>query len=451
MLSQTLSPSSFPVVVRSHLVVTLLLHCVWSTSESPVTFTGNTRGKSTFGEKVPPRTLNASYTTSLQILKDSDGTSHHTLNVRYAASPQILKDSDGTSHHTLNVRYAASPQILKDSDGTSQQTLNVSYATSQQTLKAGNGTSPQTFNASYWTSTQLLRASYGTSPHICNASCFSAGVGTKTRKVVHRDTPDPDTMSIGETEKVTQVPLDPNSAMVISANLMFERIERSRISKTTSPVKSTKNKSTVTENRISEGTLTTPSNASFTQRETSKEARATEEKELFDILGKSDTQPLTSAGVFGDTALDCMKRNGTLHFKIRKYSNVFISFQVDKRHVGNGQNMFCVIRWHFIGNVGTFFQIWQKDCKKSEDSASVYELNSTLPRYPQIRHLFGICEGSRLKHYYGQTNEMLVFIKTKDAHPFMLFLLEINSRSLESLETRFLSGQEGTNVILARL
>ena len=420
MLSQTLSPSSFPVVVRSHLVVTLLLHCVWSTSESPVIFARKTRGKSTFGEKVSPQ--------------------------------------------TLNVSYATSPQMLKDSDGTSRHTLNVNYATSQQTLKASNGTSQQTFSASY-----------GTSPQMCNTNCFTAEVGIKTNKLVHRNKPDTETMSagetekvtqvglplkshnaMGETEKVTQVPLKSNNAMAISADLMFERINRSyfsqqifSISKTTSPEKSTK--STVAEKMTSEETLTTPGNVSVAHRETSKEAIATEKKELVDILGKSDTQPLTSMGVFGDSALDCMKRNGTLHFKIRKHSSVLISFQVDKRHVGSGQNMFCVIRWHFIGNVGTFFQIWQKDCKKSEDSASVYELNSTLPHYPQMRHLFGICKGSRLKHYYGQTNEMLVFIKTKDAHPFMLFLLEINSRSLESLETRFLSGQEGTNVILARL
>ena len=132
--------------------------------------------------------------------------------------------------------------MLKDSDGTSHHTLNDSYATSQQTLKTSNETSPQTFIAGYWTSAQLLRDNYGTSPQICSANCFSAGVGTKTRKMVHRDKSDSDTMSASKTEKVTQVPLEPNTAMVISADLMFERINRSRfsqqifsISKTTPP------------------------------------------------------------------------------------------------------------------------------------------------------------------------------------------------------------------------
>ena len=254
-----------------------------------------------------------------------------------------------------------------------------------------------------------------------------------------------------------------SSAVVVNPiHVMLTRDNRSRFSgqivgnlDPSRPEKSTTNNSVIFQS-ITSGTqlkenAPTSVSLSSVNREYTRKATLDEEKELSDILASSDTQPVTSPGAYGDTIINCLKRNGTLHFQIRTFASVPIWYQVHNRYIGSKQTQFCVIRWTFVGNVGTLSQVLMKNCKKREDSASVYELNSTLAHKPQIKQLFRICEASPVNHHLGETNEILVFIKTKDVDPFMRFYMEVNTRSSESLKIHFSSVKKGINVSLAIL
>ena len=172
----------------------------------------------------------------------------------------------------------------------------------------------------------------------------------------------------------------------------------------------------------------------------------TTDEEIKSIFATTETQLLATHNILANHISDCLKRNGSVHIRSMLLKSVMVFDQTyDTRR---GQDMFCLVRWTIVGNVGVLVKILLKDCSATAVKAFLYELDSTVPHRPQIRLMCSVCEGIIKKSYYGHTNELLVFLTVKNSDYISKFFLEMTRRSLDTLKIHFSSDEEGWKILL---
>ena len=197
----------------------------------------------------------------------------------------------------------------------------------------------------------------------------------------------------------------------------------------------TKQYTTGTTLRYTNGTSAMAHNVTFAVNDRNQ-TLTDREKEVINAFSASATSPQVSSMVSESAIWDCLRRNGSLHYKFTK--TTFVSFVEKHDQTESGHSLTCWIRWTAIDlRVGTVFRILYRECASPDHIISVHEMNVSARHKREMKELAKICGGTLYTEYYGQTNEILILVRIKDVPVFSKFFIELTTRSLRTLETHY--------------